>query len=141
MQTLAPAYLSDLATQIGFLSAFLGGVAGTLLVMFVHSDHRRALDISAIAASALSAIAFIVAVIGCTQLLAALHPEAPAAVSTASEQMIARAVTFLAFGLGVYAILAALGLSGWRHSTAAGWITSTMALIGAAAVSFLLVGN
>ncbi len=141
MQSLSPAYLSDLASQIGFLSAFLGGVAGTMLAMFVHGEQRRSLDIWAIAASALSAVAFIVAVIGCTQLLAALHPEAPSMVSAQGEQVFARAVTFLSFGLGVYAILLALGLCGWRYSRLAGWITSLMALAGACAVSLLLVGG
>ncbi|HRE42642.1 MAG TPA: hypothetical protein PKY87_01580 [Terricaulis sp.] len=134
------AYLSDLAAQVGFLSAFLGGVAGTMLAMFVNAEQRRAVDVWAVAASALSAVAFIVAVIGCTQLLAALHPQAPAAVA-AEGQVFARAVAFLAFGLGVYAILLVLGLSGWRHSRGAGWITSAMALVGAGVVSLLLVGG
>lgn len=137
---MAPAYLSDLATQIGFLSAFLGGVAGTMLAMFVQAEQRRPLDAWSIAASALSAVAFIVSVIGCTQLLATLHPQAPAAVSALEQQTFARAVTFLAFGLGVYAILAAIGLSGWRRSSGTGVLTAAMALVGAGFVSVLLVG-
>jgi len=141
MHELSPSYLSELATQIGFLSAFLGGIAATMLAMLLQAERRASSDVWAISASALSATSFIVSVIGCTQLIATLHPDAPAMVSNEGAETFARLVAFLAFGVGVYALLAVVALAGWRHSPRAGWITSGTALAGACILSLMLVGG
>jgi hypothetical protein len=112
-----------------------------MLVMLLQAERKASLDVWAIAASALSATAFIVSVIGCTQLMATLHPDAPPMVSTHGAEAFARVVAFLAFGVGVYALLAVVALAGWRHSPQAGWVTSGTAFAGACALSLMLVGR
>ena len=65
---LSPAYLAAWATQIGALSAFMGGFASTILVMLLTHDSRRRAVQWAAGLSALSAVAFIVAAVATTTL-------------------------------------------------------------------------
>ena len=113
MQELAPAYLSDLAAQIGYLSAFLGGFAATLLGVLLFADKRPAVTLVAIALATAAAAAFIVSVIASTQLIAALHPAAPANVASVGASPTARLLAFVSFAAGVYALLGSIGVAGW----------------------------
>jgi hypothetical protein len=138
MQDLAPKYLSDLATQIGFLSAFLGGFAATLLgVLLIHEKHQRVVTAS-IALATLAAVSFIAAVIASTQLIAALHPDAPGNVAHAS--LSARILCFISFGVGVYSLIGCIGLAGWIRSRGVGVITTLIAVFGAILVTLALAG-
>src|SRR6188768_2941047 len=60
MQQLAPAYLTTLATQIGALSAFLGGFAATYLATFLTFGQRSRPASVAIGGAVTSAVGFIV---------------------------------------------------------------------------------
>lgn len=137
MTPLAADYLSTLAAQIGSVSAFLGGFAATFLAMFLTMGHRSRAASVAIGASAIASVAFVVAVIGSTALIAMLHPHAPAGM--AADVGKAQVLGSLAFLLGIAALLASLGASGWTRSRRAGWMTSVTAGIGALLACILLV--
>ena len=128
MQHLAPAYLSTLATQIGALSAFLGGFAATYLATFLTAGQRTRPAAIAIGGAMVSAVGFIVAVVGSTMLIAALHPDAPANASRLAGT--AQVTMTLSFMLALLSLLLSLGASGWTRSRAMGWMTSIAAGVG-----------
>lgn len=132
MLELSPRYISDLANQIGFLSAFLGGFAATLFgVLLLTGKESKAIG-AAIALSAISGIGFIVAVIASTQVLAGAHPEAPAAIA-ARGYLTGQIVMSIGFTLGVYSLLGCIGCAGWARSKTTGVVTTLVAILGAAA--------
>ena len=136
MVPLAADYLATIATQVGGISAFLGGFAATFLAMFLTLGHQSRAASIAIGASALASVSFVVAVVATTALVAALHPHAPAgAAASAGIAQLAMGVSFL---LGMLALLLSLGASGWTRSRRTGWMTSGIAAVGAI-VTFVLV--
>ena len=137
MEPLSPAYLSDIAAQTGGLSAFLGGFAATFLGTLLAMRARGRVGAVAIGCAAISSIAFIVAVVGSTAAVAGLHPEGPRAGATNMGGP--QVVMTLAFLLGLYALLGAIGLSGWTRSRAAGLTTGIAAAIGVLLVTGMVV--
>lgn len=138
MEALAPAYLSALASQLGSLSAFLGGFAATFLGTLLALGGRGRTASLAIGFAAASSAAFIVCVVASTALVSVLHPLAPATARAASPDA-ARTILTLSFVLGLYALLASLGLSGWSRSKGTGWTTSLAAGVGAALATVLVL--
>jgi hypothetical protein len=136
---LSPAYLAAWATQIGALSAFMGGFASTILVMLLTHDSRRRAVQWAAGLSALSAVAFIVAAVATTTLVAGSHPDAPASVARQAAQGPARLMAVLFFSLGAYGLIAAIGCAGWVRSKRMGWATTIVAGLGAVAVTLNFV--
>jgi hypothetical protein len=86
-------------------------------------------------AAAVAAAAFVVAVVAATMLVTELHPGAPAAVARRGQTGPARLTSVLTFGVGIYALLASLGLSGWARSRRLGLVTSVAAGAAAALVT------
>lgn len=129
MQDLSPAYLTALAQQTGFLAAFLGGFAATILMMLLQIERDRRVMIFAIGFAALSAILLIVAVGASSAMIATLHPEAPV---PPSQAMIGyqRVLMGLCFMLGMQTLMIAIGISGWLRSRATGWTTGILAALG-----------
>ncbi|WGM40308.1 hypothetical protein [Caulobacter sp. NIBR1757] len=139
MQSLAPAYLSALATQLGGLSAFLGGFAATFLgTLLALGGRRRRTTGVAIGFAAAASAAFIVCVVASTALVAVLHPEAPQAARAIGTDG-ARVLLTLSFVLGLYTLLASLGLSGWSRSRSTGLTTSIAAGVGAVLATGLVL--
>jgi hypothetical protein len=139
MESLSPAYLSAIAAQIGGLSAFLGGFAATFLGTLLALNVKGRTGSLAIGFAVSSSVAFIVAVVGSTAMVAVLHPEAPKIVASTSLGG-ARVMMTLAFTLGLYALLISLGLSGWSRSRGTGLTTSIAAGLGLVLVSWLVLG-
>jgi len=137
MQHLAPAYLTTLATQIGALSAFLGGFAATYLATFLVFDQRSRLAAMTIGGAATSAVSFIIAVVASTMLVAALHPSAPVGASRSAES--AQITMALSFVVGLFALLFSLGAGGWTRSRAMGWTTTIVAGVGTIIVVSLVL--
>ncbi|MDB5707703.1 MAG: hypothetical protein JWN66_4819 [Sphingomonas bacterium] len=137
MQHLAPAYLSTLATQIGSLSAFLGGFAATYLATFLTFGHRSRPAAVAIGGAVTSAVGFVVAVVASTMLIAALHPDAPAGAGRLTGT--AQVTMTLSFLVALIALLVSLGVSGWTRSRAIGWATSVAAGLGMVIVLLLVL--
>lgn len=134
---LSPVYLSAIAAQTGGLSAFLGGFAATFLGTLLALNVRGRTASTAIGFAAVSSVAFIVAVVGSTAVVAALHPEGPGFGASSSGGT--QAVMTLAFLLGLYALLIALGLSGWSRSRNTGLATSIAAGLGVLLVTGMVV--
>ena len=130
-----PEFTSEIAKQIASMSAILGGFAATFLgVLLQSSDTRRHVGWAAGAAAVASA-SFIIAVIAGTLLGLVLNPEAPQKFATPEFTPWALHVMLVSFGIGIYANLLSLGLSGWIRSRALGIVTSVAALIAAILVS------
>ena len=140
MQQLSPEYLAEIARQIIFISAFLGGCATTFLgtLLFANSQHRY--TGWAIGASALSACAFIVAVFALTMLLVTQDPNAPVGMASASSVLAARLVGLLSFVVGMYSLLTCIGLSGWLRSRRLGWTTTIISLFSLFIATWTIVG-
>lgn len=128
MEPLSPVYLSDIAAQTGSLSAFLGGFSATFLGALLALRAKGRTATVTIGFAAVAAVAFIVAVVGSTAVVAALHPQGPN-VGTGGTGG-AQTIMALAFIVGLYALLTALGLSGWSRSRNIGLATSIAAGLG-----------
>jgi hypothetical protein len=137
MEPLSPVYLSAIAAQTGGLSAFLGGFAATFLGTLLALNVRGRTGSLAIGFAVTSSVAFIVAVVGSTATVAALHPDGPAA--RVASAGFAQVVMSIGFVLGLYALLLSLGLSGWSRSKGTGWTTSIAAALGVILVTGMVV--
>lgn len=135
----SPTYLTAVATQIGGVSAFLGGFAATFLGTLLALNVKGRTGTTAIGAAVVSSVAFIIAVVASTSVTATLHPDGPH-FGLASIQR-TQAMIVLFFMLGLYALLGSLGLSGWARSRATGVTTSVAASLGFILLTILLVSN
>ena len=137
-------YLAEIARQIGFVSAFLGGVAATFLATLVVAgaqDRSNQRIVSwAIGCAAAACVAFIVAVVANTMLAISLRPDAPASAAGPGATTKAPVMAFLSFMLGMYLLLGCVGLSGWLHGRRTGWMTAALAAIGVLLISFGTIG-
>lgn len=137
MQLLTPDYLAEIARQIASLGAVLGGFAVAFLGTLLNAAPGRRTATWAAGAAAISAAAFIVATIAAVALLLALHPRGVGVAPPTMDR--ARAGMAVAFLLGIYSLLASLGLSGWARSPGLGRMTAVTAALGAVAVTLALV--
>lgn len=140
MDALSPAFLATLGGQVGSLSAFLGGFAATFLVMLLTSDTPSKAARFAVVASALAAVAFIVSAVATTTLVAGAHPDAPAAIAQDAAEGVSRLLVSLCFALGNYALLTAIGCSGWLRSKKLGIATTGLALLGGLGITAIMGG-
>ena len=137
MVPLKPDYLIAIATQLGSVSAFFGGFAATMLALFLTVGGKSRGSLVAAHASAVSAVAFIIAVMASSALIAITHPDAPPATAARSTGAI-RPLLAISFSMGMAALLAAIAASGWSHSRAMGWTTSIISSVAIFAVILLL---
>ena len=140
MQQLSPEYLAELGRQIAFLSAFLGGFAATFLATLLTSTSGGRQVTWTAASAGVAAAAFIVAVIAGTAMAVVLSPGAPAIGAEPSRINHARVAAALGFAVGIYAMLLALGLSGWIRSRKLGIATSSAAFIAGVIVTWAVAG-
>src|SRR5918995_6783913 len=123
MQPVKAEYLAEIGKQIAFLSAFLGGFAATFLGILLQSTSSRRHVGWAAGAAAIASAAFILAVISGTAVALVLHPAATPDMAKPTFLPQVRSLIFITFGIGIYAILLSLGLSGWIRSRALGIVT------------------
>ncbi len=140
MQTLPPSYMVEIAQQLSFLSAFLGGFSAAVFVTLLVAESPKRSAGLAIGASAVAACCFVVAVISFVMVAIVLNPDVPSNVSAESSVDHARIVGFLGFVAGVYALLASVGISGWVRSRRLGVVTSVVAGGSAILVSWAFAG-
>lgn len=136
MEQLAPEYLTEIGRQIASLSAFLGGFAATFLGTLLTIKSARWQAGWAAGFAAVSAASFAVAVLCATMLTILLHPAAPERVRESANLGPARVIAGLAFLLGMYAMLASLGLSGWIRSRRLGLVSSGAAVVATIAATW-----
>jgi hypothetical protein len=122
-------FFGEIARQLASVSAFLGGFAATFLGILLQSQSSRRHVGWAAGAAAVASASFMIAVIAGTLLGLVLNPAAPQGFATPEFLPWARRILVISFGLGIYANLLSLGLSGWIRSRALGIVTSAAALL------------
>lgn len=123
------AALAEVYRQLGSISAVLGGFAfasaGALLAA---SEERRGTAASvAVGAAILSAACFILSSLSWT--LAAIRATGVSMMGESLPQVILslHAAMSLVFEIGILALMASLGASGWVRSRRLGWFTTGVA--------------
>ncbi|WP_379550109.1 hypothetical protein [Qipengyuania sp. DGS5-3] len=127
---LHPEYLAALAQQFGFLGAFLGGVSATLFVTLLTLAKPSVVVRWSIGLAAVAAAAFIVTAYMSVGVIAQSHPHAPEVVIEDGGRSV-QAVMVLTFAIGTFALLGAIGASGWSRSKVLGYVTTSVALLAA----------
>jgi hypothetical protein len=140
VQSLNNTYLAEIAGQLAFLSALLGGFAAAFLVTVLTMDKaKRSVD-WVIGSSAVSACGFIVAVVASVMLTIVLHPDAPSNAMHEPAVNIGRIVSSIGFWLGIVGLLLSVGVSGWIRSRKLGLVTSSVALVTIILVHWAIIG-
>ncbi len=129
MIELDASYQLALANQIGSLSTFLGGFSATFFVTMLTLAKPGTVARMSIGASALAAVAFIVAAGTSVTLTFTLHPAAPPTVADNPTDAL-RAMLAASFVTGMVALLAAIGIGGWIRSRVLGVFTSVVSVGG-----------
>ena len=127
-------FIGEIARQLAAVSAFLGGFAATFLGILLQSQSSRRHVGWAAGAAAVASAAFMIAVIAGTLVSLVVNPAAPQGFAAPQFLPWARQILISSFGLGIYANLLSLGLSGWIRSRSLGIVTSSAALVSGAIV-------
>ncbi len=136
--------MGDGFAQLASVSAVLGGFTVTFLaVVLTLADERRRVGV-AVAVSTAAAVCFFACALGWS-LFATVYNTAAATGATQAEVAahFARIKYLhsrlsLAFILGLAMLFVTLGVGGWLRSRALGWVTTGLALAGAAAAFAIL---
>jgi len=136
MPKLNPQYLTEIARQIGFVSAVLGGFCAAFLGTLIGIKSESRVAGWTIGTATVSAVSFVCAVIASTKLIVVLHPAAPKAMAATTGS--ARVILVLFFILGLYSLLTAIALTGWLRSRRVGAITTAIAVVGAIVTTALI---
>ena len=127
-------FITIVAEQLGFVSAFLGGVSATILVTIViFVDPKRSVS-WIVGASALAACSLLIAVVASWRLILLVNTDLSSQVGLDLITLLYRSM-LLGYGVGFLSLLTCIGLAGWIRSRKLGIITTTMSLI--AAIFFL----
>jgi len=139
MEQITTGYFGELARQLAFVSAVLGGFAATFFgtLLAINSPTRVAGWAAALAA--VSSSAFVCATLLATFISVATHPEAPSRVAVLSQSDGARLALVLLLLVGLYSLFGSLGAGGWVRSRAVGVATTVAAGLGAAIAMWALV--
>ncbi|WP_262694372.1 hypothetical protein [Kordiimonas aquimaris] len=128
MAELNPSYVTAVAEQLSFVSAFLGGISATILVtILVFTSEKKSVS-WIVGASALAACSLLIAVVASWRLIILLHPDFPKPIDV-TVMNILWASMLLGYGLGFLSLLASIGLSGWLRSRKTGLITTSIAIV------------
>jgi hypothetical protein len=129
IQEIPLSYLKEIAKQLIFISAFLGGfsaaILGTLIVSTKSSKTLKYL----ILGTSLSALSFIVSVFAMTKIVMIALPDSPFN-GNYEATIVPRTIGSIAFFLGIIALIFTISISGWTHSKKLGIATTTLGIIG-----------
>ena len=127
-------YLLELSRQIIFISAFLGGFSATFLATVLTFNSEKRFSATIIVVLAIAACMFIVAVLAFVGIILTSHPESMVPDDIAKE----RVIGFVSLMLGIYSLLAGIGLSGFLHSNRIGKITSAVGVFAWILITWML---
>lgn len=125
-QELKASYVVAVAEQISFVSAFLGGVAATILFSVIIFASEKRIVTFLVATATLSACSLLVSVIAGWRLIIALHPDLPFTPDPEKIELLWNSL-IAGYSLGVNSLIVSIGLSGWIRSRLTGIVTSTIA--------------
>ncbi len=127
-QVLKASYVTAVAEQLSFVSAFLGGVSATILFSVVIFSSNKRVVAFLVATSTLSACSLLVSVIAGWRLTIGLHPDLPFTPDPGKINMLWNSL-IAGYGLGVNSLIVSIGLSGWIRSRRTGLVTSIIAAL------------
>ena len=123
------AYIKEMASQIIFISVFLGGFSATILGTLILSQNSNKILKKLIVSTSLSAMSFIVTVFTMVQLTMLSIPGYP--IETSYEDiMLPRIIGIVAFFIGLLSLIFVVSISGWLQSRKLGIVTTTIGIIG-----------
>ncbi len=124
-----------LAEQLAFVAAFLGGFSATFLGTLLAIKKTDGPQSKMVVALAVSAAAFIVAVLGFTGMVVYGHPDNLIPYGSYNYMRLSGIITF---SIGIYSLLLAIGLSGYMISKKIGRTTLLIATSAALLTFFML---
>lgn len=121
--------LVNITEQLILLSAFLGGFSATFLAAILLFNPQHKVANWAVILSAISACSFIVCATSSVALLNGLQADPVELEKSFVSLRGARIVSGLSMAIGIFSLLASIGLSGWFRNKTCGIATSVAALI------------
>lgn len=140
MEQLPAAYFAELARQLAFVAAVLGGFAATFFGTLLAVNSSKRVASWAAGSAAFAAACFICATLTATFIATGIHPEAPAYVAADARGDAPRLIMVLSLMLGLYALFGAIAAGGWIRSRAVGMATTAAALLGAITATWAFMG-
>ena len=138
MTELSSAYFAELANQLIFISAFLGGFSATILGTLIASEDNTKIMKVLILLVSISAASFILTVLSMTKIILIHAPDSPFG-NNQDLTSLPRVVGSLSFLMGMIALLLVISLSGWLKSKKLGKCTGLIGLISFFFMVFLFV--
>jgi len=138
LTTLSNNYILDMSKQIAFLSTFLGGFAATFFATLLGLSSSKRILSWVIGLTVVAACGFIISVVGSISIGLVLHPDAPSDMSSAPFLAAARYASTGGFLVGVFTLLASIGLGGWVRSRNVGIGASLISLTTLVLILFIL---
>ena len=130
-------YIAEFVGQLGLIDVFLGGVAVTLMsILLAHERRQRRIGVAIVLAAG-AAVAFIIGVMGATQLQMSYNPDIPANLRTTRQMLSGQLAGVLGMGVGMICLFACIGVCGWIRSPATGWATTAISVIGLLAAGWI----
>ena len=128
MKEFDAAFMSAVAEQLSFVSAFLGGISATILITIViFVDGKKSVS-WIVASSALAACSLLIAVVASWRLTLLLNTRLVSEVGVDLIPLLYGSL-LLGYSVGFLSLLTCIGLAGWIRSRKLGIITTTMAAI------------
>lgn len=131
--------MSAFAAQLGSISAFFGGVAATLLALFVFAKLKSRIAEITFGVVVAAAVAFIVSALAATILSVGLLPGASRDLATPAYLGSVVAIMNIAFLIGIVALLSGIAMIGWLRSRRSGIMTTVLGVIGLLPVLWLSI--
>jgi hypothetical protein len=139
MNSNAALAVSALASQVGAISAFFGGVAVTLLGLLIFVKRRSHMTEVTIGAFVVGAVCFIVSALAATFLSVGMLPGASRDIASRSYLELVMLLMNSFFLIGIVSLLVGIMLSGWMRSRSTGIITTCAGSVGLIAALWLSI--
>jgi len=128
MNDLPLPYINEVASQVIFVSTFLGGFAATIMGTFVASEKNSKLSNTLIILSAISACLLITTVFMMTDVVIKTTPGCPVKVLSADLDFQVK-YGMLSFLFGITFLISVIAVSGWLKSKKMGIATTLTGII------------
>jgi len=135
-----PEAAAEIQNQLAFVSAVLGGFSIALAIGLLQFSQDRKVTTWATGLAIMSSIALLVATVAGTfgAIWLAERPDLGRSPDMPSALLTAFRWAVQALMLGIYLLLASLGLSGWIRSRPLGWTTSVASALAGILIFYFL---
>ncbi|MCI4669940.1 MAG: hypothetical protein MRZ79_17520 [Bacteroidia bacterium] len=133
-------YWNELANQLIFLSALLGGFSLAVIVSLLAEKSDTRVHTNLFRAAAFSAASFLISIFAMTKILLMTTKGFPFAGNiTGNDLIIPRLVGMITFITGIFSMIAIISLSGWVKSKRMGRFTSILGSIALLLILMMMV--